>query len=231
MDLLLDSLRAAAGLIVSLDPETFAIVSVSLKVSLCSTLIASLVAVPLGFVIGFCQWPGKRLTVTLLNTLQAMPTVVIGLMVYALVSRRGIFGDLELLYTRQAIVIGQTILVIPIVAAFTLSSISGIDARYRRTAIALGAGPVRAAVKVFAEARFGVMAAVIAAFGRVISEIGVSMMLGGNIEGVTRTMTTAMALEYDKGAFVMAVALGMVLMAISFAINFIFHFLQGKARS
>ena len=231
MNLFIDSLRAAFELILSLDRETFAIVGVSLKVSLASTGLASLVAVPLGFAIGFSRRPGKRLVVTLLNTLQAMPTVVIGLFVYAFISRRGVFGPLDLLYSQWAIIIGQVILVVPIVTSFTLSSISSIDARYRRTAIALGATRVQAAVKVFAEARFGVLAAIIAAFGRVISEIRISMMLGGNIQGFTRTMTTAMALEYDKGAFVTAVALGIILMSISFCINFLFHFLQGKVRA
>ena len=231
MNLLVDSVISALQLIVSFDQEIFAIVGVSLKVSLFSTAFASLVAVPLAFSISFSKWSGKRLTVTILNTLQALPTVVIGLFVYSFVSRRGMFGSLDLLYTQKAIVVGQIILIIPMITAFTLSAISSIDPRYRRTAVALGANHFQAAITVFQEARFGVMAAIIAAFGRVISEIGISMMLGGNIKWYTRTMTTAMALEYDKGAFVLAGALGRILMSISFTLNFLFHFLQGKVRS
>ena len=231
MEFLSHSLRAAFALIFALDHETFTIVGVSLKVSLLSTLIASLAAVPLGAGLALGRWPGRRLLVTLANTLQATPTVVIGLVVYAFISRRGVFGALDLLYTQEAIVIGQVILIIPLIASLTVAAIGGLDPRYRRTAIALGAGPARAACTVLAEARYGVLAAVIAAFGRVIAEIGISMMLGGNIKGLTRTMTTAMALEYDKGAFVTAVALGLILMAISFGVNFILHFCQGRGRA
>lgn len=231
MNLLYESFLSAMELILAIDETIFTIVGVSLKVSLASTLLASIFGVPLGFAIAFSKWSGRRITITFLNTLLAMPTVVIGLFIYAFISRRGIFGPLDLLYTQKAIIIGQVFLIVPIIMAFTISSISSIDSRYRRTAVGLGANSLQAARIVLLEARFGIMAAVIAAFGRVISEIGISMMLGGNIKGFTRTMTTAMALEYDKGAFVLAVALGIILMAISFGMNFLFHFLQGKVRS
>jgi tungstate transport system permease protein len=228
LDLLIDSLLSAIGLIVALDPEMTEIVKVSLQVSTASTLIAALIGVPLGFWISFAEFTGKRLTITVLNTLLALPTVVIGLFVYAFVSRRGVFGLLGLLYTQKAIVIGQVILIVPVVTVLTIAAISRIDPRYRKTALTLGANRLQAAWIVFREARFGVMAAVIAAFGRVISEVGISMMLGGNIQGFTRTMTTAMALEYDKGAFTLAVALGIVLLLISFGMNLLFRFLQGR---
>ncbi|MFA6811389.1 MAG: ABC transporter permease, partial [Desulfoplanes sp.] len=174
---------------------------------------------------------GKRGVVTLLNTLLALPTVVIALFVYAFISRRGILGALDLLYTPQAIIVGQFLLILPVVATFTLSAISRIDARYRRTAMTLGATRFQTALVILREARFGIMAAVVAAFGRVISEIGISMMLGGNARGFTRTMTTAMALEYDKGEFVLAVALGMVLMSISLFINVILNVVQGRGNA
>lgn len=206
------------------------IVAVSLNVSGVSTLFAGLLGVPLGFVIAFERFPAKRIVITILNTLLALPTVVIGLFVYAFVSRRGIFGPMDLLYTQKAIIIGQTILILPVVATFTIAAISRIDERYRKTAMTLGADRLQTALVVFREARFGILAAVIAAFGRVISEVGISMMLGGNIKGFTRTMTTAMAMEYDKGEFVLAVALGLVLLGLSFGINFLFHFFQGRAR-
>jgi len=231
MDLLLDSFLSAIGLVIAMDAEMVAIIGVSLKVSCASTLLASLIGVPLGFGIAFGRFAGKRMTITVLNTMLALPTVVIGLFVYAFISRRGIFGPFDLLYTQQAIIIGQVILIIPVIAAFTIAAISRIDERYRQTAMTLGANRRQAAGIVFREARFGIVAAIVAAFGRVISEIGISMMLGGNIKGFTRTMTTFMALEYDKGSFVLAIALGIVLMGISFAMNLLFHFFQGRVQS
>ena len=230
MQFLLDSFHSALLLLWSVDPELVEIVSVSLKVSSCSTLIASLVGVPAGFLIAFREFPGKRLIITILNTLLALPTVVIGLFVYAFISRRGILGVLNLLYTQKAMIIGQVILIIPIITVFTISAISRIDERYRKTAMTLGANALQTAWVIIREARFAIMAAVIAAFGRVIAEVGISMMLGGNAKGFTRTMTTAMALEYDKGEFVLGVALGIVLLTISFGLNIFFNYIQGRAR-
>ena len=231
MDLLIDSFLSAILLVVSLDPEMVAIVGVSLKVSCASTVFAAAIGIPLGFWVSFSDFSGKRLLITALNTLLALPTVVIGLFVYAFISRRGIFGPLDLLYSQTAIIVGQVILIVPVVTVFTISAISRIDARYRRTALTLGANRRQSAWIVFREARFGIVAALIAAFGRVIAEVGVSMMLGGNIKGFTRTMTTAMALEYDKGAFTLAVALGLVLLTLSFGMNMLFHFFQGRVHS
>jgi tungstate transport system permease protein len=230
MQFLLDSFHSALLLLWSIDPALLEIVTVSLKVSSSSTLIASMVGVPAGFLIAFREFPGKRLLITILNTLLALPTVVVGLFVYAFISRRGILGVLDLLYTQKAMIIGQVILVIPIVTVFTISAISRIDERYRKTAMTLGANALQTAWVIIREARFAIMAAVIAAFGRVIAEVGISMMLGGNAKGFTRTMTTAMALEYDKGEFVLGVALGIVLLTISFGLNIFFNYIQGRAR-
>lgn len=230
MDLLIDSFFSALLLVASLDPEIISIVAISIKVSGTSTVIASLMGIPLGFFIAFESFAGKRMVIICLNTLLALPTVVIGLFVYAFISRRGILGPLDLLYTRKAMIIGQTILILPIVATFTIAAISRIDERYRKTAITLGANRRQTAFVILREARFGIVAAVIAAFGRVIAEVGISMMLGGNARGFTRTMTTAMALEYDKGQFALAVALGIILLGLSFTINLMFHFFQGKTR-
>ncbi len=207
------------------------IVAVSLKVSCASTLLASLVGAPAGFVVAFGSFRGKRMVITILNTLLALPTVVVGLFVYAFITRRGILGPLDLLYTQKAMIIGQTLLIIPVVTAFTIAAISRIDERYRKTAMTLGANRWQTSWVIFREARFGIMAAIIAAYGRVIAEVGISMMLGGNIKGFTRTMTTAMALEYDKGAFTLAVALGIVLLGLSFGMNLLFHFFQGRTRA
>lgn len=231
MDLLVGSLSSAIILVFSLDPEMVSIVGISLKVSGFSTVLASLMGVPLGFWVAFGDFPVKRLVITGLNTLLALPTVVISLFVYFFISRRGALGFLDLLYTQKAIIIGQTILILPVVATFTIAAISGIDDRYRKTALTLGANRRQMALVILREARFGIVAAIIAAFGRAISEVGISMMLGGNARGFTRTMTTAMALEYDKGQFTLAVALGIVLLSLSFGINLLFHFVQGRTGS
>jgi tungstate transport system permease protein len=230
MSFLIDSFLSAMLLIWSLDPGLLEIVGVSLKVSCTSTLIASVLGVPGGFIIAFSEFPMKRLLITILNTLLALPTVVVGLFVYAFISRRGIFGVFDLLYTQKAMIIGQVILIIPIVATFTISAVSRIDDRYRKTALTVGANLFQTAWMIVREARFSIAAAVIAAFGRVIAEVGISMMLGGNVKGFTRTMTTAMALEYDKGQFVLGVALGITLLTVSFAVNLCFNYFQGKVR-
>jgi tungstate transport system permease protein len=229
MPFFVDSFTSACRLIWTLDPELLTIVRVSLSVSCTATVCAALVGVPAGFVVAYGRLPGKRAIITLLNTLLALPTVVIGLFVYTFVSRRGIFGHLDLLYTQKAMIIGQFILIVPLIAALTVAAVSRVDERYRNTAKTLGANAWQTALVVLREGRFGIAAAVISAFGRVISEIGIAMMLGGNIKGFTRTMTTAMALEYDKGAFTLAVALGMVLMVLSLGMNIVFNLIQGKA--
>lgn len=223
-----DSLGAALALLLRLDAELLHIVGVSLNVSFWSTMAACLLGVPAGFTIGITSFHGKQAVITFFNTMLALPTVVIGLLVYSFLSRRGLLGSLGWLYTQKAMIIGQIILITPIVIAFTIAAVSRLDDRYRRTALALGASAWQVAMVVLREARFSIMAAVVAAFGRVISEIGISMMLGGNAKGFTRTMTTAMALEYDKGEFVLALALGIVLLAISLGVNMLLGFVQGR---
>lgn len=228
MSFFLDSFLSAITMVIALDPEMMEIVSVSLRVSCVSTLTAAMAGVPLGFIIAYSSVPGKRIIITMLNTLLALPTVVIGLFVYTFISRRGIFGVYDLLYTQNAMIIGQIILIVPLVTALTIAAISRIDDRYRKTAKTLGANSLQTALVILREARFSIGAAVISAFGRVISEVGISMMLGGNIKGFTRTMTTAMALEYDKGSFTLAIALGLVLMSISLIMNVVFNLVQGR---
>lgn len=223
-----DSFGAAVALLLRLDAELLHIVGVSLNVSFWSTMAACLLGVPAGFSIGITSFRGKQAVITFFNTMLALPTVVIGLLVYSFLSRRGMLGSLGWLYTQKAMIVGQIILITPIVIAFTIAAVSRLDDRYRRTALALGASAWQVAMVVLREARFSIMAAVVAAFGRVISEIGISMMLGGNAKGFTRTMTTAMALEYDKGEFVLALALGIVLLAISLGVNMLLGFVQGR---
>jgi len=226
----LDSLTAAFTLLVQFNPELLKIVGVSLNVSFWSTLVACVVGVPIGFLVGIASFRGKQAVITFFNTMLALPTVVIGLLVYSFLSRRGLLGSLGWLYSQKAMVVGQIILITPIVVAFTIAAVGRIDDRYRRAAMTLGASRLQVAMVVLREARFSIMAAVVAAFGRVISEIGISMMLGGNAKGFTRTMTTAMALEYDKGEFVLALGLGMVLLTISLIINVLLGYVQGRTQ-
>lgn len=231
MSFLTQSIAAAGNLIVGGDAELWTVVRVTLVVCGSSTAIASVLGIPAGLALAFTEFRGKRLSITVLNTLLALPTVVVGLVVYAFLSRRGVLGPWGLLYTQRAMVIGQVILVLPLCAALAMSAVSRLDPRYRQTALTLGAGPARAAAKVAWEARFALVAAVAASFGRVIAEVGVAMMLGGNVKGFTRTMTTAMALEYDKGEFTLAIALGIVLLALSFGVNALVHLFQGRMRT
>lgn len=229
MELLTDGFWSALLLLASADQELFKIVRVSLVVSGTSTLLAGVLGVPLGFWAAFGRFYGREFLVTVLHTLLALPTVVVGLFVYAFISRQGLFGPFDLLYTQKAMIIGQTILIVPVVAAFTVSAVKKVDVRFRKTAMTLGANRFQTAFAIASEARYGIIAAITAAFGRVIAEVGVSMMLGGNVKGFTRTMTTAMALEYDKGEFALAVALGLVLLSIAFGVNFCLNFFQTKA--
>ncbi len=230
MNFLTDSFLSAILLIWTLNHDLLVIVGVSLKVSSISTFIAAIMGVPSGFLIAFSEFRGKRLVITLLNTLLALPTVVIGLLVYTFISRRGVFGAYDILYTQKAIIIGQVILIVPIVTTLTISAVSRLDDRYRKAALTLGANLRQTAWVIIREARFAITAAVVMAFGRVIAEVGISMMLGGNAKGFTRTMTTAMALEYDKGEFVLSVALGLVLLSVSFIVNIFCNYFQGKGR-
>jgi len=229
MEFFVESLISAFSLLISLDQELYFIIYVSLKVSFLSTMLASMVGIPAGFLISLNQFPGRRGLITLLNSLMALPTVVVGLTVYAFISRRGPLGTLELLYTQTAMVIGQVILILPIVISLTIAAVSRVDDLYRKTAMTLGASTIQTWTAIFREARFAIGAAIIASFGRVIAEIGISMMLGGNAKGYTRTMTTAMALEYDKGEFVLSVALGLVLLLISLGVNVGLNRIQGRA--
>jgi tungstate transport system permease protein len=228
MEYLWEGIRESINLIISLDGEVFRTVLLSLRISLIATLFASLIGIPLGFVISAHEFPFKRSIITFFNTLLSLPTVVVGLFLYSLLSRRGPFGPLGLLFTPTAMVIGQFILATPIIVALTISAIQSMDPRAKMTAMTLGAGAVRTALTVFSEARFALTAAVIAGFGRVIAEVGAAMMVGGNIKGYTRVMTTAIALETSKGEFAFALSLGFILLAVAFSINILFHYLQAK---
>lgn len=228
MSYLRDSLAAAFAMILQLDPEVLSAVWVSLYTSLAAILLAALIGIPAGALIGLGRFPGRRLSMTLLNTLMALPTVVVGLVLFGLFSRQGPLGPLGLLFTPWAMIAGQVVLAAPIVANYTVAAVTGADPRILHTALTLGASRLRSSLQLLLEVRFGVMAAIVAGFGRVIAEVGVAMMLGGNIRGSTRTMTTAIALETSKGEFAFGLALGVVLMTVALIVNLFLHLLQQR---
>jgi tungstate transport system permease protein len=219
VDYFAHSLKAAVGLILGLDGEVYRVVWTSLRISLCAVAAASLAAVPLAVVVALRRFPGRRLLLQVLNTLMALPTVVVGLLLYGFLSRRGPLGGLGMLYTPWAVVVGEALLILPIIWNLGIAALAGTDPRLPATCRALGAGPLQTARIFLGEARFAVMAALVAGFGRAIGEVGVAMMLGGNIDGYTRTMTTAIALETTKGEFELALALGVLLLAVAFLVN------------
>jgi tungstate transport system permease protein len=228
LDYILNGFRQALSLIVHLDPEVLRISLVSIKVSTASTLLAALVGIPLGFCIAVHEFRFKRAVVILLNTL---PTVVVGLTIYSFLSRRGPLGFCHLLFTPTAMIIGQFILATPIVAALSMAAVGSVDRRVRDTALSLGASGRQAAAAVLREGRYALFAAVIAGFGRVFAEVGVSMMLGGNIRFYTRNITTAIALETGRGEFALGIALGIILLSVAFGVNILFQSLQsGRAK-
>jgi tungstate transport system permease protein len=228
LDFFVESLKAAAALVANGDPALTHAVWTSVYVSAWSIVFAALLGIPLGLAVGLSEFPLKRPVITALNSLMAVPTVLIGLLVYGFISRQGPFGRWGLLFTPTGIIIGDALLAAPIVANYTLSAVRGAHAAILPTAMTLGADRLQSALKLLSEIRFGMMAAVISGFGRVISEIGVAMMLGGNILGYTRTMTTAIALETSKGEFALGIALGCILMAVALAVNIFFQFLQRR---
>ncbi len=213
------ALQQAVLRLVDLDPEVWDAVRVSLSVSGTATLIALVLGLPLGVLVALSRFRGKRVVVTALNTLMALPTVVVGLVVYGLLSRSGPLGGMELLYTRAAMVIGQAVLALPIVAALSIAALEQADPRLRPTAWALGATAWQARWTVVRECRGGLLAAGAAAFGRVFAEVGVSMMLGGNLRFETRNLATGVAFETAKGEFVLGLALGIVLLVVALGVN------------
>lgn len=218
----------AFELLVSGDRELWAIIGVSFSVSLQAILIAVPIGLPIALLLAFGRFPGRRVLVTGFNSLMAVPAVVVGLTVYLLLSRAGPFGDLKLLFTQTAMVVGQTVLALPLLVAMAHAALQSADLRAWETALTLGASRPRALVTVMHEVRFALMAAVIAAFGRVIAEVGVSLMVGGNILHYTRNIPTAIALETSKGEFAQGIALGIVLLFLALLLNFLLNLFQGR---
>ncbi|MBI1723797.1 MAG: ABC transporter permease [Gemmatimonadetes bacterium] len=208
--------------------EVALIAALSLKVALTATAVACALGIPLGFWLGGTKFAGRRGLLLVLNTALAFPTVVVGLLVYLLLSRHGPLGGLGLLFTWQAIVIAEVILALPIAAALTAAAVQAVDPRVRRTALTLGAGPLRTAWAVAREARFAIAAAVVVSFGRVLSEVGAAIIVGGNIRHQTRTLTTAVTLATSQGNFELAEALGLVLLALALTVNVLIQLFQGR---
>jgi tungstate transport system permease protein len=226
MDYIIDAFRGAFWLILSLDREIFSIALLSLRVAGTATVFATLIGVPLAYVIATRDFPGKRTVLTIFNTLMAVPTVLVGLFCYAFFSRRGPLGFLDLLFTPTGMVIGDLILALPLIVALTIAAVNAVDPRARLTALALGATSRQTSWTVLLDARYALMAAVINGFGRVVAEVGAAMMLGGNIRGYTRTLTTAVALETSKGEFAFAMALGLILLTLALMVNLLLRRLQ-----
>ena len=218
----------AVELIVTLDPEVMEITGRSLAISASACLIASVVCLPLGGLIHFYRFPGKRVLTNLIQTFYSMPTVVVGLLVFLLFSRSGSLGGLGLLFTPTVMVIGQVILVAPLMLGLTISALSGVDRVIPDTALSLGASNWQAVGVIIREARFAVMAAVILGFGRAISEVGLALMVGGNIRGFTRVLTTAISLETGKGDIELSIALGIILIIIALIINMALNQIQQR---
>lgn len=230
MDFFLDGLAQGFRLLTGLDPEVYGIAWVSLRVSLLAVAVAALLGLPLGFVIAQKAFPGRRAVILVFNTLMSLPTVAVGLIVFGLLSHRGALGALDLLYTPTAMTLAQALLAWPLITALTIAAVSGLDARAKATALTLGASRRQAALMVFKEARLAIMAALAAAFGRVVTEVGAAIMVGGNIRHYTRTLTTAIALETGKGEFALGLALGAILLVIALGVNLLGESLQARWR-
>jgi len=228
---LLEATTAAFALLLRGDAALWHIVWVSVKTTLSGLILATPPAVVLGYLIAMHRFPGRRIAVWLAQAALSLPTVLIGLLLYLMLSRRGPLGDLGWLFSQPGIIAGQCLIGLPVLLAFTLAAVQALDPRYAETALAHGASRLRVMLSVLHEARYGVMAAVISGFGRVISEVGCALMVGGNIEGHTRTITTAIALETSKGDFAQGIALGIVLVTLALAMNGVLVLLQGDAHN
>ena len=213
------SFRVALGLIGGADPELAGIVLLSLELALAAAVAGAVIGLPLGALIAVGRFPGRRALIVVLNALLGLPSVVVGLVVYLLLSRAGPLGSLGILFTPAAIVVAQTVLVVPIVAALARQTAEDAWIEYREQLTSLGVSRLRAVPTILWDTRFSLLTVVMAGFGRAASEVGAVMVVGGNIDGVTRVMTTAIALETSKGDLPLALALGVVLIGVVLAIN------------
>jgi len=226
LNIILEGLVKAFWLVVSLDREVYEIMFLSLRVSGTAVLIGALLGVPSGATVGLKEFFGKRFLMSVINTLMGLPPVVVGLLVYLLLSTSGPLGVFQLLYSPEAMIIAQLIMVIPIVMGVTISSVSSVSKAIREKALSLGATNWQMTLKVLKEARLGILTALIVSFGAAISEVGAVMIVGGNIRWATRVLTTAIVFETELGEFGLAIALGLILLLLAFVINWVLTYLQ-----
>ncbi|WP_368031199.1 ABC transporter permease [Arcobacter sp. s6] len=228
MNLFTDGFNEAIELLTSGNESVYSAISVTVTVSSLSLLISLIIGLPLGFLLGYYNFPGKTIVRTIVDTFLALPTVVIGLIAYTMLSQVGPLGEYNLLFSQQAIVMGQIVLGLPIIIALTATQVEAVDKRLYTSLKGLGASSYQILVGTLIEARFGLMTAAMTAYGRIITEVGISMMVGGNIKYHTRTITTAIALETGKGEFVTGIALGLVLFAVALMVNIALSVLKRK---
>ena len=226
-----DGMNKALGLLLNMDDATFSAIQATLSSTSCALVIAMVLGLPLGFLLGYASFPGKKTLRLISDTLLAFPTVLIGLIVYVLITYRGPFGQFGLLFTLPGMVIGQSILALPIIVSWTAQAVESLDTRCRETLLTLGASPLQVALHTIREVRYDLGMVCVTAFGRVVTEVGVAMMLGGNIRYSTRTMTTAISLETSKGEFAQGIALGLVLLLIAFLVNFLLAWFRRMGRA
>ena len=218
MNDIITGITQAINLIITLNPDVLQIAALSVYISLAATLLAACISIPLGGLIHFREFRGKATLKVIIQTLYSVPTVVVGLLVYLLLSRSGPLGFFGLLFTPEGMILGQMVLIIPITTGLVISALSGIDRNISDTLVSLGATEFQGIIQIVKEARLAILSAVILAFGRAISEVGVAMMIGGNIDGQTRVLTTAIALQTGMGDFGFSIALGIILLAIALVI-------------
>ncbi len=228
MNLITDGFQEVIELLASGNESVYSAISVTVTVSSWALLISLIIGLPLGFLLGYYQFPGKSIVRTIVDTFLAIPTVVIGLMAYTIFSQAGFLGNYNLLFTQKAIIIAQVFLGLPIIIALTATQVELVDKRLYISLKGLGASAHKILIATLVEARFGLMTAAMTAYGRIITEIGISMMVGGNIKYHTRTITTAIALETGKGEFVTGIALGLVLFAVALIVNIALSMLKRK---
>lgn len=229
MDYLLHGFLQGFVLLFSGDPETYSAIWATVGASTLSMVSSLAIGIPLGFLLGHKNFPTKRIVRTAVDTLLSFPTVVIGLLVYAFLTKHGPLGGTGLLFSIPGVAMGQALLGLPIIIAMTANAVEGLDKRLPLTLVTLGANPRQILWATIMEARFSIMLAAMAAYGRIVSEVGISMMVGGNIKWHTRTITTAIALETGKGEFAVGIALGMVLLSVALLVNILASGLKKKA--
>jgi len=229
METLLDALREALGLLTGLDPALVEVVAMTLRVTGGALVLAVIIGLPLGALLGLRdKIPAGGCLMPIIYTGMGLPPVVVGLFVYLMLSNQGPFGSLRWLFTPRAMIAAQTIIALPLIIGLTLTALKSIDPTVKLQMRSLGATPWQLAWTLMLEARLGVLAAIIAAFGGIISEVGAVMLVGGNIEGQTRVLTTAIVLETRRGNFALALALGILLLALAFGANYLFHRLSDE---